>query len=253
MTYPMIAMDRSRTVRIDYPRLFKDAEIFEDFLIRGFEVGEVVSMEVDRLTGSVIVHFHPRCKALQKVLMRLAEKYEESRVRVLNLSCRPYFILQEEGGRVIYSRAPAMVSGIRRFVYLGLSAMFFGLSIVGVWAPLIPTTPFVILSSYYALRCSPELHDRLLRSRLFGRILNDWHLHRAMQHSTKRRVLIFMVIVFSLTFGLARPTGSALPVALLVSLFSFGFVLQMPTVEDYIAPPRITPSEGLPLAVANLR
>lgn len=234
MSYPQIVMHQNRTIRIDYPRLFREGagETYEEFLLRGFEVEEVVSVEVDRLVGSAVVHLHPSCAAALDVLMRLAERYEDSRMRVFEPLRCPYFVLQEAGGRIIYSRAPQTASGVRRWLYGGLGVMFFGLSIVGVWAPLIPTTPFVILSSYFALRSSPKLNDRLLRSRLFGRILTDWHLHRAMRRSTKRRVLIFMVIVFTATFGLTTPSGSALPMALAISLFSFGFVLRMPTVED---------------------
>ncbi len=227
-------MRQNRTIRIDYPRLFLDSEAisYKEFLFRGFEVEEVVSVEVDWIIGSAVVHLHPSCKTVPPVLAHLAEKFEESRLRVLAFPRRPYFVLQEEAGRIIYSGAPQTVTGIRRWFYGGLGVMFFGLGIIGVAAPLIPTTPFVILSNYFALRFSPALNERLLRSRLFGRILNDWHLHRAMRRSTKKRVLIFMLIVFSVTFGLAKPSGAALPMALAISLLSFGFVLRVPTVED---------------------
>ena len=243
MPYPQIAMQQNRTIRIDYPRLFSDLEYgpFREFLIRGFEVKEVVSVEVDRQAGSAMVHLHPRCAAVLEVLMRLAGKYEEPRTRVFTSSCCPYFVLQQEaGGRTIYSRAPGTVSGIRRLLYGGLGVMFFGLSIVGVLTPLLPTTPFVILCSYFALRSSPGLNNRLLRSHLFGRILTDWHLHRAMRSSTKKRLLIFMFIVYSATFGFARPSGPALPLTLVIALLSVGFVLRMPTVEDEPALPGIT-------------
>ncbi len=236
MINPQIALRQNCIIQINYPRLFRNAEcgVLRDFLSRGFEVEEVVSVEIDRVAGSAVVHLHPNCRAGWKVLLRLAAKYEESRMQVVSPRQCPYFVLQEEGSRTVYSRAPKVAAGIRRYCYRGLSWIFFGLSIVGVWAPLVPTTPFVILSSYYALLSSPELNECLLRSRLFGRILNDWHLHRAMRRSTRRRVLIFMVVVLTVTFGISRPTGSSLPIALLVSLFSFGFVLRMPTVEDEI-------------------
>ena len=90
----------------------------------------------------------------------------------------------------------------------------------------------MFLSSYFALRSSPKLNHRLLHSRLFGRIVLDWQLHRAMRRSTMNRVLIFMVTIFGLTFALAKPSGSALPTALVISGLSFWFVLRMPTVED---------------------
>jgi len=253
MLNPHIVTHGTRTIRIDFPRLFKgdESRSCEEFLVRGFELEEVVSVEIDRSVGSALVHLHPRSVGAPQVLMCLADKLEESRRQALVPARCPYFVLQEKNGRRIYIRAPETVSGIRRAVYAGLGLMFFGLSIVGVAAPLVPTAPFVILSSYFALRSSPELNDRLFRSRLFGRILRDWHLHRAMRRSTKKRVLVFMAIVFALTFGLATPSGSALPTALVISLLSFWFVLQMPTVEDEPDVPQLG-HQGLPqLAIAS--
>ena len=130
MSYPQIVMSQNRTIRIDYPGLFRDGagETYEEFLIRGFEVEEVVSVEVDRVIGSAVVHLHPRCPAALDILMRLAERYEETGMRVFELSRCPYFVLQEEGDRIIYSKAPQTVSGVRRLLYGGLGVMFFGLS-----------------------------------------------------------------------------------------------------------------------------
>lgn len=234
MAYPQIVPQPHRIIRIDYPRLFGDREdgTCEEFLRRGFEVEDVVSMAIDRTRGSAWLYLAPSGAALAHVLERLADKLGESRPPVSMSPDRPYFVLQEEGGRSAYARAPRAVAGLRRRVYAGLGAAFFGLSVVGVWAPLVPTTPFVILSSYFALRASPELNERLLRSRLFGRILRDWHQRRALRRSTKRRVLLFMGLVFVLTFGFTDMTGPALSVALLIALCSFGCVLQMPAVED---------------------
>ncbi|MBS1212748.1 MAG: ybaN [Proteobacteria bacterium] len=234
MPHPQVAARHDRTIRIDYPRLFmgSDKGSLEEFLIRAFEEKEVVSVAVDRAIGSAVVNLNPRCQVVLVVLSRLADAYAQPRPPVLAPSHCPYFVLQEDGANIIFSRAPQPVSGLRRWLYRGLSTVFFGVSIVGVWAPLVPTTPFVILSSYFALRASPELNERLLRSRLFGRILKDWYSRRAMRRSTKRRVLIFMVAVFTLTFGLMRPSPASLPLALLITLVSFGFVLSIPTVED---------------------
>ncbi|MGH8551103.1 MAG: YbaN family protein [Methylococcales bacterium] len=253
MLYPYVVIHDTRTIRIDFPRLFKDGGngTCEEFLIRGFELEEVVSVEIDRSIGSALVHLHPRSAAAPCVLARLADKLEESRRRALAPALGSYFVLQENNGRCAYARAPQTVSGLRRLLYVGLGSMFFGLSIVGVVAPLVPTTPFVILSSYFALRSSPELNERLVDSRLFGRILHDWHLYRAMRRSTKNRVLVFMVIVFALTFGLAKPSGSALPTALVISLLSFWFVLRMPAVEDEAVAPGLPDQVTPQLAITH--
>ncbi|WP_367025879.1 YbaN family protein [Methylococcus sp. ANG] len=99
-------------------------------------------------------------------------------------------------------------------------------------SPLVPTMPFVILSSYFALRSSPAFNDYLVRSKLFGTVLHDWYILRAMHRSTKRNTLIFMAAVFILTFAFVPIPPASVPFALAVSLFSFGFILQLPVVED---------------------
>jgi hypothetical protein len=80
-----------------------------------------------------------------------------------------------------------------------LGATFFGLSIIGAPSPLVPTMPFVILSSCFALRSSPGFNDYLVQSKLFGTILHDWYILGAMRRSTKRNTLIYMATVFLLT------------------------------------------------------
>lgn len=246
MPHPLVAaMPENRSLHIDYPRLFAGGggEALEAFLSRSFELEEVVSVEIDRAAGSARVRFHPRRRIDSGLLARLAAKLGQG--QPCAPACPIYFVLHEEGGRIVYARAPLIVQGLRRWVYKGLGVLFFGLSLVGVAAPLIPTTPFVILSSYFALRSSPALNERLLRSRLFGRILHDWHRHRAMRRSTRRRVLVFMLAVFGVTFGLARPSGAGLSFALGIAAFSFGFVLRMPVVEDEPGLAELPPMQAL--------
>ena len=89
-------------------------------------------------------------------------------------------------GRGRVRHPPARVHGLRRILYLGLAAGSFGMSIVGVILPGIPTVPFLLLTSYYLIRSSPALNERLLRSRLFGQMLRDWNEHRAMRPESKQ-------------------------------------------------------------------
>ena len=234
MSYPYVAMSGIWTIRIDFPRLFQDVNgsFYEEFLARGFALEEVVSVEIDRSIGSALVHLHPKSAPTPVMLARLADKLAIKRRTDWTFVSHPYFVWQQAPNRYIYARTQKSVAGFRRCLYAGLGMLSFGLAGVGVVLPLMPTAPFVILSSYFALRASPALNQRLLHSRLFGRIIKDWYMHRAMRRSTMSRVLVFMVIVFGVTFGVAKPSGGALPVMLVISGLSFWFVLRMPTVED---------------------
>ncbi|MEW6038908.1 MAG: YbaN family protein [Pseudomonadota bacterium] len=233
MAKPPVITLKHHAIEIDYPRLFegKDSEHRREFLLRGFELDEVISVEIDQSRGLALVHVRPKHPALAGVLERFAGKLAENRLAAALLPC-PYFTLQRQDGRVVYARQPATATGPRRWIYLGLGIAFFGLSIIGAVSPLVPTTPFVILSSYFALRSSPRFNGYLVRSKLFGTILHDWHILGAMRRSTKRNTLIFMAAVSVLTLAFVPIPPASVPVALAASLFSFGFILQLPAVED---------------------
>lgn len=48
------------------------------------------------------------------------------------------------------------------------------LGAIGIFLPLLPTTPFVLLAAACFARSSPRLHHWLLQHRLFGSMLQEW-------------------------------------------------------------------------------
>ena len=122
------------------------------------------------------------------------------------------------------------VGTVRKWLYVSLGCVFVGLAGVGVVLPGIPTTPFLILASYFFIRSSPLLHRKLLRSKTFGPILVDWHRHRALQRRVKLVAVTACTVVVgvSLTFG-----GLPWPLRLLVGLaaaYGIWFVARLPTI-----------------------
>ncbi len=127
--------------------------------------------------------------------------------------------------------APA-IGHVRRWLYIALGSGFVGLAGIGVVLPGIPTTPFLILASYFFIRSSPTLHRKLLRSKTFGPILQDWHRHRALRRRVKRVAVTActLVVGVSLVFG-----GLPWPARLLVGLaaaYGIWFVARLPTIPD---------------------
>lgn len=134
---------------------------------------------------------------------------------------------------------------VRRAVYVGLGLFFVGLGGAGAMLPVLPTTPFLLLASYFFVRSSPRLNDWLLRSRLFGPLLRDWQQHRAV----RPRVKVTAVSVLLLFGGGSAFATANKPwlLALLVPLLLTGLVvvLRLP-----IVPPDDDGPKGPPLSDA---
>ena len=98
-------------------------------------------------------------------------------------------------------RPPRVVRGLKRICYLAGASLFFTLGVLGAILPGLPATPFLLLTSYFLLRTSPKLHSRLLRSRLFGPILNDWQVNGGLRQHIKLKAIGCVAIAVSLTIA----------------------------------------------------
>ena len=133
----------------------------------------------------------------------------------------------------------AVVTGPRRIAYLTAAGIFLLLGIAGAMLPVLPTTPFLLLTSYCLARCSPTLHTRLLNSRLFGPILRDWNEHRGVRAAVKMRAAALVVLILAASIYWGR---LSFPWAVIVSgLGAIGLtvIAALPTLRraDNATPP----------------
>lgn len=92
-----------------------------------------------------------------------------------------------------------------RLIWLMLGVMAAGIGIVGIFLPLLPTTPFMILAAWAFARSSERLHARLLAHPVFGPMIRDWRDTRSISRRAKGAAIIAMAaaFAFSLFLGIA--------------------------------------------------
>jgi len=96
---------------------------------------------------------------------------------------------------------------------LGLCAVLLG--ILGIFLPLLPTTPFLLLASACFARGSPRLHGWLLSHRLFGPYLRDFEEGKGIPR--KAKILAMVMMWTSLVYAIAQ-THSLLLAGLLCAV-----------------------------------
>ena len=85
-----------------------------------------------------------------------------------------------------------------RMIFFILGWTFVGLGMVGVFLPVLPTTPFMLLALVMFAKSSERFHYWLYHHRVFGPPLQSWHQHRVI--SVKAKVLSVSMMSLSLSY-----------------------------------------------------
>lgn len=100
-------------------------------------------------------------------------------------------------------------SPLRVFWFL-IAATALALGAVGVFLPLLPTTPFIILAAFAFGKSVPAFQTKLEQSRLFGAAIQDWRASGAI--APRYKIMATGMMIAALGFG----SVSSLPLAVKV-------------------------------------
>jgi uncharacterized membrane protein YbaN (DUF454 family) len=143
-----------------------------------------------------------------------------------------------------------VMTRVKRAVYVLLGCFFVGLAVLGLFLPVLPTTPFLLLASFFFIRSWPALNHRLLHSPVFGALLRDWQRHRGVRRHTKITAVAVIVVVAGASVVLGRLSLPLLLVLLPLACIGIVVVLRLPEVKEPNAAPVAVPvsnRDGMPL------
>ena len=105
------------------------------------------------------------------------------------------------------------------YLFIAFGWISLGLGILGMFLPILPTTPFVLLAAFCFSKGSPRLHRWMLASPLFGPVIRDWQDGGVIRLPAKILATGFIVLSFaSLTlFSRAPKVGK-----ILLDVFALG-------------------------------
>lgn len=114
--------------------------------------------------------------------------------------------------------------------------LFLLLGIVGIPLPLLPTTPFLLLSAFFFSRSSPRLHRWLRGHRIFGPIIRDWEEHGCISLKAKISATIAIVLLFGLSLLLGELHLALDIMLVLIAMGVLVFIWTRPS-GDVVPPP----------------
>lgn len=94
-----------------------------------------------------------------------------------------------------------------RILLLAIAWLCVGLGIIGIFLPLLPTTPFMILAAAIFARTSPRFEKWLMEHPRYGQPLIDWRREGAIS----RRAKILSVSLMAASFAVMWFFGPPMP------------------------------------------
>ncbi|KZN13727.1 hypothetical protein OA79_09630 [Marinomonas sp. TW1] len=119
----------------------------------------------------------------------------------------------------------------KKYLYLLLGWLSLITGIIGIYLPLLPTTPLVLLAAWCFSKSSKRFHSWLLNHKFFGPIVRDWQSEDGIPKRSRNRAIIFMWLGMSISMLIVYrfwATVGLISIGVCVSIY----LLRLPLRED---------------------
>ena len=114
-------------------------------------------------------------------------------------------------------------------LFIAIAWLSLVLGFIGVFLPILPTTPFAILSAYLFSKSSPRLHQWLIRQPLLGPVIIEWEHHGVIRMKAKIISTAMILALFSYTLIFVKVALVVKVIVTLIGLSVLSFIWSRPS------------------------
>ena len=131
---------------------------------------------------------------------------------------------------------------IARFLLIGIGTLCVALGVVGIFVPILPTTPFLLLAAFCFARSSQTFLNWLLTNRWFGAYIRNYREGRGIPRREKVLTIIalWLTIGFSTLYAVSVWWGK-----LLLIVVAIGVTVHLVRIRTFKPDPEIHLVNGL--------
>ena len=116
-----------------------------------------------------------------------------------------------------------MSAALKRHLLIVLGTIFLVIGIVGIFTPILPTTPFLLLAAACYLRSSQRFHRWLMNNRVFGSYIRNYTEGKGIPLKVK----LFTIALLWITIGISIWAVDKLVVTIVLLLVAIGVTLHI--------------------------
>ena len=119
-----------------------------------------------------------------------------------------------------------------KYLFITFGTIFLGVGIIGVFVPILPTTPFLLLSAACYVRSSNRLYTWLINHKLFGKFVRDFRESRSISLRNKIISLLSMTLMITLSVFLFVEVLYLKLILIILGVIGFIVILSIPTLKS---------------------
>ena len=125
-----------------------------------------------------------------------------------------------------------MLKKIYGAIFISLGFLCIGLGCLGVFLPVLPTTPFMLLAAFFLARGSKKFHRWFVSTGLYKKHLNSFVESRSMTLKDKIRILSTATLMLALSFLLIPRWPVRLVIGLCLLFIYYYFFFRIRTIKE---------------------
>lgn len=107
------------------------------------------------------------------------------------------------------------------------------LGVIGIFLPLLPTTPFLLLAAWLFARSSERFHTWLISHPKLGPIIHAWQSGEGLDRKVRRRILIVLWLSMFLSMAIVAKLWSTLMLTTIATCVTI-YILRQPVVDSSV-------------------
>ncbi|MGH8110082.1 MAG: YbaN family protein [Arenimonas sp.] len=116
-----------------------------------------------------------------------------------------------------------------RIVLIIIGFLSLALGVLGIFLPLLPTVPFVLLAAACFSRGSTRMHRWLLRLPFAGKVIDDYEKGRGVPRRAKLTALLMLWVGITFSAALLMPPLAVLLLLASIAIFATVIIVRLPT------------------------
>ncbi|KAA0544976.1 DUF454 domain-containing protein [Bacillus sp. BGMRC 2118] len=120
---------------------------------------------------------------------------------------------------------------IQKVIYIILGFIFMGLGMIGIVLPLLPTTPLLLLASFFFMKGSSKFEKWFKGTTVYKKHLEEFVKNRSMTKKQKLTILIFADIMIAIPFFLTDSIIVKAVLLLIVIYKYYYFITKIKTIR----------------------